>query len=214
MSLSVLIDNREPLQLALAVEAYGYEVEFTCLHAGDFQGSTTIGEIKRGDDFFNSIVDGRLVRQAQKMANTGKVGYLILAGNMADVRHRLEPVVRTLVNLVFHYRLFIIPVMNVEVTIAYAIHRILTDIDAKKSLSIDLFPNKLPLPSGKKIISLDMLQSIPGIGSRGASEILHSKYSTLDKLLEATPPEIALIPKIGMIKAISIYNAIRRTDSS
>ena len=61
MSLSVLIDDREPLQLALAVEAYGHEVEFTCLHAGDFQGSTTIGEIKRGDDFFNSIVDGRLL---------------------------------------------------------------------------------------------------------------------------------------------------------
>ena len=149
----------------------------------------------------------------QKIVKTGKVGYLILAGNMADVRHRLEPVVRTLVNLVFHYHLFIIPVMNVEVTIAYAIHRILTDVDAKKNLSINIFPNKPHLPSGKKIISLDMLQSIPGIGSRGASEILHSKYSTIDKLLEATPSDIALIPKIGIIKAISIYNAIRRTDS-
>jgi len=130
---SVLIDDREPLQLALAVEAYGHEVEFTRLHAGDFQGKTIIGEIKRGDDLFNSIIDGRLVRQAQNMANTGKTGFLILAGNMADTRCRLEPVIRTLVNLVFEYHFFIIPVMNVEVTIAYVIHRVLTDIDFKSN---------------------------------------------------------------------------------
>ena len=121
---SVLIDDREPLQLALAVEAYGHEVVFTRLHAGDFQGISTIGEIKRGDDLFNSIIDGRLVRQAQKMANTGKMVFLILAGNMADTRCRLEPVIRTLVNLVFEYHFFIIPVMNVEVPIAYVIHRV------------------------------------------------------------------------------------------
>ena len=66
------------------------------------------------------------------MYETGKVGYLILAGNLTDVRYRLELVLRTLVQLVFRYHLLLIPVFNDEVTIAYVIHRILTDVDAKE----------------------------------------------------------------------------------
>ncbi|MHA2305871.1 MAG: ERCC4 domain-containing protein [Candidatus Hodarchaeales archaeon] len=142
MSLSVLIDDREPLQLALAVEELGHEVVYTRLFAGDFQGKTTIGEIKRGDDLFHSITDGRLIKQAKKMYKTGKAGYLILAGNMADVRCRMEPVVRTLVNLAFNYELTIIPVMNVEVTIAYVIHRVLTDVDSKEPLPLNDSSNR------------------------------------------------------------------------
>ncbi|MHA1967298.1 MAG: ERCC4 domain-containing protein [Candidatus Hodarchaeales archaeon] len=141
MSFSVLIDDREPLQLALAVEELGHEVEYTQLFAGDFQGQTTIGEIKRGDDLFNSIIDGRLFRQAQKMIKTGKEGYLILAGNMADVRYRMEPVVRAIVKLAFKYQLTIIPVMNVEEAIAYVIHRVLTDVDTRERPSFNVSSN-------------------------------------------------------------------------
>jgi hypothetical protein len=66
------------------------------------------------------------------MYNTGKVGYLILAGNMTDIRYQLELVVRSIVHLVFTYQLLILPVLNDEVTIAYVIHRLLTDVDVKK----------------------------------------------------------------------------------
>jgi hypothetical protein len=67
------------------------------------------------------------------MYHTGKVGYLILAGNLTDVRYRLELVVRTIVQVVFTFKLLILPVLNEEVTIAYVIHRILTDVDARES---------------------------------------------------------------------------------
>ncbi len=110
------------------MEKYGHEVEIKRLNTGDFEGQTSIGEIKRGEDFFASIVDRRLINQAKKMHQTGKQRFLILAGNMSDERFRLKPVVGTILEMVFRYEIAIIPVMNVEATIAYAIHSILTKI--------------------------------------------------------------------------------------
>ena len=134
---SILLDDREPNQLAIEVEKYGHEVEIKRLKTGDFEGKTSIGEIKRGDDFFASIVDRRMINQAKKMHQTGKDRFLILAGNMSDERFRLKPVVGTILEMVFRYEIAIIPVMNVEATIAYAIHCILTKVDGKKPPSVN-----------------------------------------------------------------------------
>jgi len=46
---SILLDDREPNQLATEVEKYGHEVEIKRLKTGDFEGQTSIGEIKLGD---------------------------------------------------------------------------------------------------------------------------------------------------------------------
>ena len=79
------------------------------------------------------ITEGRLC-QISSYSSTRCRHCVYLPGNIADTRCRLEPVIHTLVNLVFEYHFFIIPVMNVEVTITYVIHRVLTDIDFKSNL--------------------------------------------------------------------------------
>lgn len=61
----VTIDDREPLQLVDELTELGYEVEVKHLTKGDIEGQTTIGEIKRGEDLFSSIVDKRLFNQAK-----------------------------------------------------------------------------------------------------------------------------------------------------
>ena len=86
----VLLDDREPNQLAIEVEEYGHEVEIKRLKTGDFEGQTSIGEIKRGEDFFASIVDRRIINQAKKMHQTGKRRFLILAGNMSGIKRFSE----------------------------------------------------------------------------------------------------------------------------
>lgn len=53
----VTVDDREPPQLVDELAELGYEVEVKRLTKGDFEGTTTIGEIKRGEDFFSSIAD-------------------------------------------------------------------------------------------------------------------------------------------------------------
>lgn len=82
----VTIDDREPPQLVDELADLGYEVEVKRLTKGDFEGTTTIEEIKRGEDLFSSIVDKRIFNQAKRMRSTGKDRYLIIAGNLTDER--------------------------------------------------------------------------------------------------------------------------------
>ncbi len=53
---TIRVDNREPATLTAELTYLGYKVENVLLKAGDFEGETIIGEIKREKDFYNSIV--------------------------------------------------------------------------------------------------------------------------------------------------------------
>ncbi len=206
---SVWLDDREPNQLAIEVEKYGHEVEVKRLKTGDFEGKTSIGEIKRGEDFFASIVDRRIINQAKKMHQTGKQRFLILAGNMSDERFRLKPVVSTILEMVFRYEIAIIPVMNVEATIAYSIHCILTKVDGKKRPSVNYTQTRRYTTELERNTNREMFQSIPGIGSKRAFAVESSDYNTMEKLVNASLEQLNSIPQIGKNSAQTIYDALR-----
>ena len=207
---SILLDDREPLQLAIEMEKYGHEVEVKRLKTGDFEGKTSIGEIKRGEDFFASIVDRRIINQAKKMHQTDKERFLILAGNMSDERFRLKPVVGTMLEMVFRYEIAIIPVMNVEATIAYAIHSIITKVDGKKPPSVNYTQTRKFTSGLNRNVNREMFQSIPGIGHKRAFAIEKSEFNTIEKLVNASQDQLASIPQVGKKSAETIYNALRR----
>ena len=100
---TIRVDNREPATLTAELTYLGYKVENVLLKAGDFEGETIIGEIKREKDFYNSIVDKRAYYQPKKMLRTGKKCYWIIAGNPTDERRKLRPVLDTIFNLVLDY---------------------------------------------------------------------------------------------------------------
>ncbi len=206
---SVWLDDREPNQLAIEVEKYGHEVEVKRLKTGDFEGKTSIGEIKRGEDFFASIVDRRIINQAKKMHQTGKQRFLILAGNMSDERFRLKPVVSTILEMVFRYEIAIIPVMNVEVTIAYAIHSILTKVDGKKHPSVNYTQTRRYATGLERNTNREMFRSIPGIGPKRAFAVENSAYNSMEKLVNASLDQLNSIPQIGKKSAQTIYDALR-----
>ena len=204
----VTVDDREPPQLVDELADLGYEVEVKHLTKGDFEGTTTIGEIKRGNDFFSSIVDRRIFNQAKKMHSTGKERFLIIAGNLEDERWRLKPVIGALLSLVFDYEIGIIPVPNMEATIAYAIHKIIDRVDGKQRRPIS-YNRSRSFESGLKVnVTLEMLRSIPGIGPIIGIEVL-KVYPTIEKLTKASVTELAALPKVGKARAETIYNALR-----
>lgn len=204
----VTVDDREPPQLVDALVELGYEVEVTRLTTGDFEGKTTIGEIKRGEDFFSSIVDKQIFNQAKRMHSTGKERYLIMAGNLTDERWRLKPVIGAVLSLVFDYEVGIIPVPNMEATIAYAIHKIIERVDGKQRRLISYNRNRRYASGLTVNVTLEMLRSIPGIGPTTGIEILKA-YPTIVKLAEASQSDLATIPRIGKGRAKIIYNALR-----
>ncbi|MFX1284337.1 MAG: ERCC4 domain-containing protein [Promethearchaeota archaeon] len=198
--LIVTVDDREPPQLVDELAELGYEVEVKRLTKGDFERTTTIGEIKRGEDFFSSIVDNRIFNQAKRMHSTGKDRYLIMAGTLTDERWRLKPVIGAVLSLVFDYEVGIIPVPNMEATIAYAIHKIMERVDGKERRPI-YYNRSRNYESGLTVnVTLEMLRSIPGIGATIGIEILKA-YPTIVKLTEASQRELAAIPKVGKGRA-------------
>jgi ERCC4-type nuclease len=205
----VTIDDREPPQLVDELAELGYEVEVKRLTKGDFKGTTTIGEIKRGEDLFSSIVDKRIFNQAKRMHSTGKERYLIIAGNLTDERWRLKPVIGAILSLVFDYQIGVIPVPNMEATIAYTIHKIMERVDGNQRRTISYFRNPQVQSSDLEVnVTLDMLRSIPGIGPSIGVEVL-KVYPSIEMLMQASIPELVNLPKIGQGKATTIYNALR-----
>lgn len=126
---TIRVDNREPATLTAELTYLGYQVENVNLKAGDFEGKTIIGEIKRDNDFYQSIVDQRIYYQPQKMLKTGKQCFWILAGDPTDDRRHLSLVLDTIFNLVLNSGITLIPVPNNEAAIAYAIHNIIQKRD-------------------------------------------------------------------------------------
>ena len=203
------IDDREPPQLVDELTELGHEVEVKRLTKGDFEGTTTIGEIKRGEDLFSSIVDRRLINQAKRMHSTGKERYLIIAGNLTDERWRLKPVIGAIMELVFDYEIGVIPVPNMEATIAYTIHKIMAEVDGKVRHPISYTRSPQVQKSNLRVnVTLDMLRAIPGIGPTIGIEVLKA-YPSIEKLLQASISELSALPKIGRGKATTIYNALR-----
>ena len=177
----VTIDDREPIQLIDELAELGYEVEVKRLSRGDFEGTTTIGEIKRGEDFFSSIVDKRLSNQAKKMHSTGKERFLIIAGNLTDERWRLKPVIGAVLSLVFDYEIGVIPVPNMEATIAYVIHKIMDRVDGQQRRPISYTRSRQRVNGDLRVnVPLDMLQSIPGVGPTIGIEVL-KVYPSIEK---------------------------------
>ncbi len=128
---TIRIDNREPAMLTAELTYFGYQVENTLLKAGDFGGKTIIGEIKRNKDFYQSIVDQRIYYQPQKMLQTGKQCFWILAGDPTDDRRQLSLVLDRIFALVLHPGITLVPVPNTEAAIAYAIHTIIQKMDKR-----------------------------------------------------------------------------------
>lgn len=209
----VTLDAREPPWLVDELAELGYEVEVQQLYTGDFVGHSVIGEIKRGDDFFSSIVDQRLFNQAERMRATRKKGFLILAGNLTEERFRLKPVLGALMKLVFSYDLAIIPVPNLEAAIAYAIHQILMNVDSRPPMLRSSPPSSVAVKKLDYPLPMAMLMCIPGIGPKHAS-LVTRVYPSLVHLFTASRADLETLEGIGSKRAQLIYDALRCKNNS
>lgn len=203
----IRVDNREPATLTARLTYLGYQVENLTLKAGDFEGKTIIGEIKRETDFYRSIVDQRIYYQPQKMIQTGKECYWIIAGDPTDERRHLSIVLDTIINLALHSKITLIPIPNKEAAIAYAIHNIMQRRENRQREVRQIRRDKHKFAQKQNIV-LELLLMIPGIGTRSARTIIN-RYPTIAQLARATKENLIAIPRIGNRQAQLIYNTLR-----
>lgn len=111
-------------------------------------------------------------------------------------------------SLIFDYEVGVIPVPNMEATIAYTIHKIMERVDGKERRPISYTRSRHRGADLKVNVTLDMLRSIPGVGPTIGIEVLKA-YPTIEKLLDASIPELTTLPKVGQGRAEAIFKALR-----
>ena len=174
-----------------ALAAAGARLEFVTLKAGDYRiGRVLAIERKSAWDFWRSIFDGRLFRQAIRLARSAPRPLILVEGQGPDFSH---PTARGA--LVTVAAVFGVPVLFSRNGVDSA-QWILTA--ARQFAARQEYAVARPgwRPRGKRARQVFILQGLPGIGPVRASRLL-DRFGTVRSVLSADEKSLAEVPGIG-----------------
>lgn len=211
----VLMDDRE--RGCAAAESLsslvGVSAEFTRLKVGDYLvDDRLIVERKSLSDFAASVEDGRLFRQAERMASSGCMSVLILEGQSGDFaasHFRREALQGALITVSLLYRIPVLRAMDGAETarlILFAARQL------QRAATGSVFRTGRR-PRGKKAAQLRILQGLPGIGPKRAERLL-LHFGTVQAAFQADADELQGLDGIGKRTAGRILWAVRETPEA
>ena len=184
--------NRIPEKLS----AHGCEVCFAALATADYILSEDIGiEVKIGEDFHKSLVDGRLFSEAEKMAANFSAPLFLLVGAKPSTPQQTGAVCALAVK-------FRIPVLFVENEDLAA--EMIATIAKQYQTRRDFAPRGKKSGRTATDIAVDMLCRIPGVGPKTAKKIL-TRFATLRSVANSSMRALTETPGISQKLAENIY---------
>jgi len=205
----IIADDREipsgiPAMLRCVRES---TVEIERFSTGDYiVGDRVVIERKTLEDFVESVVDGRLFRQASKMAKSRWRPLLLLEGDMrpgfpTDMRR--EAIDGALLSVTLAFNVAVIYSENAEQSgkiIAYCAGQL-----ARGGSGVFRFSGRSPkCPEARK---LRVLQALPGIGRMRAKDLLRH-FGSVEKCVSAGVKAIAEVEGVGKKTAQRIRNVV------
>ncbi len=205
MKLQIAVDTREPSQIISELENLGLEVKVQSLDVGDFSlGSGIFVERKTGQDFVNSLADGRLFEQLQRLGESSPLPILILEDfGMAFLNPEWEKRKKNIFGAISYIstRLFvnIIPTNSIQET-AILLERLCSWLQEDKEDPV------LITRGVKRSMSLQqkqeyLIHGLPGIGSKTAN-LLFEQFGTPIGIIKAFLETRVIRTKSGRIKGI------------
>jgi ERCC4-type nuclease len=207
--ISIVADDREAHGgVTCALSAVdGVEVVINRLSLGDYLvDDKLLFERKTLCDLVESIKDGRLFRQGQRMAASRFRAIVILEGTAADLaasRMNRDAIQGALIFLSVIQGIPLLRSRNSEESarlILYTAKQVRTTMSgaiARKGIR----------PKGKRRAQLQILQGLPGIGPVRARRLLEN-FGTVQSVVQASAEELTLLPGIGSDTAQSIRWAV------
>jgi ERCC4-type nuclease len=178
------------------------------LSVGDYiVDNQLVFERKTLKDFARSIVDGRLFRQAIRLANSKYRSVLILEGTgkeLTETGVSREAMQGALISISL---LLGIPVLRSRDPFESA-HLILYASRQTKSTGKGVFQRRGYQPKGRRNQQLFILQGLPGIGSERAIRLLNA-FGSVEAVVTATSEELQSVEGIGESIAERIKWAVR-----
>ena len=209
--MQISVDYREKRSGVIEyLQKPGINVEVTSLKTGDYQiDKRIVFERKTLLDFCESIKDGRLFQQAEKMVLSPMKPAMIIEGatkDLASSKMSRESMQGALINLSLFWGIPVFRALDACETARLMIYagRQLEWI-AKGGIKRSGYR-----PKTKKKRQLYILQGLPGVGPERAEKIL-THFGTVANVAHASVTELEALEGVGAKTAQAIYDAVHET---
>lgn len=186
--------------------------EFTHLKAGDYLvDNTFLVERKTLPDFLLSIQDGRLFRQVFRMSGESRNGFIILEGIPADIQNT-KMKRESIQGAVLYVSVFAgIPVLRSNglqetVKLMAMASQKLASMKKPMEQAERLFRYKKQYKQVKRS-RIQLLQGLPGVGTKRALQILET-FGSVRNFLLADTEQISKVKGLGKIMAEKIHRIV------
>ena len=205
--LKIAVDHRER-NIANELKELDFDIEIKDLKAGDFVLSDKVGvELKTKEDFVNSIVDGRLLKQLKLLRENFEIPLLIVQGeeDIYSMRNVHPNAIRgMLAAITISYSIPILYSQNVKDTAS------ILKIIAKREQDPNL--KSFYLRNERKPLTLKeqqeyIIESLPGVGPNLSKSLLKN-FKSVKNVFSADIENLKEVEKIGKKKAEGIRKVI------
>ena len=194
----IIVDDREAnCATVLALKKIeGVEVTIQRLPLGDYKiEDRLLFERKTLIDLTASIKDGRLFRQACRLASSPIRSAIVLEGTSGDLKGsnmRREAIQGALITITIVLGIPLLRSKDARETarlMLYAARQV-------KSIESGALPRKVKRPKGKRKIQLYLLQGLPGVGPERALRLLET-FGSEEAVFTASADELIKVEGIG-----------------
>ena len=204
----IVVDYREvPSGVVHELEQLGVETEVRQLNVGDFVLSDRIGvERKSAADFLQSIVDKRLLGQAERLSKTFERPVLILEGEGLYSWRAIHPnaIRGALASLVVDFGISILPTRDEKETalVLAAIAR-REQVEQVREVAIRGKQKRLTLPEQQQFV----VEGLPGVSAVLAKRLLEH-FGAVERIMNASKEQLQQVHGIGKEKAKRIKQVL------
>jgi ERCC4-type nuclease len=200
-------ESRSPVVAALEAQPF-VELQVLRLPLGDYLiDNLLLVERKTLIDLTESIIDGRLLSQAHRLAVAPVKSVLILEGTATDLaatRMRREAVQGALISLTL---VFGIPLLRARDATETAQLMLFAAAQMRRQAGGAL-PRSGRRPRGKSRLQQQILQGLPGVGPARAKRLIEH-FGSVEAVITADPRRLAEVPGIGPSVAETIQWAVK-----
>ncbi len=203
----IVMDRRDPPEIAGALREMGAEVELQQLHVADFICSDRVAvERKTRTDFERSVIDQRLFDQLSRLRESYSSVILIVEGprNPDEEMISRAALLGAYSSVLSSYGASIFftlsPEATAEMVLALAKYE---QLSQKRPLRVSGRPKGITFSQNQRAI----VEMLPMVGPKLADQLLR-KFGSVKKVFSASEKRLMKVEKLGEKKAKAIRRAI------
>jgi len=206
--ITIVVDSREGnSQIIDLLEEEDATIKKLSLAVGDYSVSDRVCiERKTSDDFINSIIDGRLFQQLERMKETFSKPILLIEGNFFRETMNKNALKAAMASVILDYEIPIIMTEDEEDT-AKTIYWLARREQTENKRPVAMKRKKKPKDIKK--LQQHIISSFPGVSTVLGERIL-KKFKTIRKFTESPAEEIKKVDGVGEVLAKKLEKILNK----